>query len=171
MLILRWLIRRLAPAVTILSVFAVAGVAIAAPAARSGGDSIARFAGPRDEQWLVQAIYDELRLNTGAEKRKALSKRFEDIAMSWLATGRINAFDTGNELVHAMRACTYLSEFEDGLFASHPQLAQWLMGHAEVRRLLFRALADVDSAEKALNQFAELQAAEPEKVSVPLAAV
>ncbi len=195
MLTLRRLIRKALPAVAILSVLAVAGLAIAAPAAKSEGDSIARFAGPREEQWLAQAIYDELRLNAGPEKREALSKRLQDIAMAWLATGRTDNFEAGNEFVHAMRACTYLAMLESPLKApktiskpakgskstrdsttsksskpsyeskaSNPPLAQWLLDHAEVRRLLFRSLADVDSPETALIQFAELQAAEPQKV-------
>jgi len=164
MLALRGLIGKLLATGAILWVFAAAGAAIAAPAAGSGGDSIARFAGPKDEQWLAQAICDELPLNTGPEKRKALSKRLQDIALAWLATGRMDAFDTGNELVHAMRACTYLAGLEGKSKASNPKLAEWLGDHAEVRRLLFRSLADVDSPEKALSQFAELQAAEPEKV-------
>jgi transglutaminase-like putative cysteine protease len=164
MLALRGLIGKLLATGAILWVFAAGGAAIAAPAAGSGGDSIARFAGPKEEQWLAQAIHDELRLNTGPEKRQALSKRLQDIASAWLATGRMDAFDTGAELVHAMRACTYLAGLEGKSKASNPKLAQWLVDHAEVRRLLFRSLADVDSPEKALNQFAELQAAEPEKV-------
>jgi hypothetical protein len=164
MLALRGLIGKLLPAAAILSVFAPAGLAIAAPAAKSEGDSIARFAGPREEQWLAQGIYDELRLNAGPEKRKALSERLQNIALAWLATGRMDAFDTGNELVHAMRACTYLAELEGKSKASDPNLAQWLLDHAEVRRLLFRSLADVDKPETALSQFAELRAAQPEKV-------
>jgi len=164
MLTLQGRIRKVLSAVAILSVLAVAGLAIAAPAAGSGGDSIAKFAGPREEQWLVQAIYDELRLNTGPEKRKALANRLQDIALAWVATGRSDTFDTGNELVHAMRACTYLAELEGKSKSSNPKLAQWLLDHAEMRRLLFRSLADVDSPEKALNRFAELQAAEPAKV-------
>jgi len=164
MLAPRGLIGKLLATGAILWVFAAGGAAIAAPAAGSGGDSVVRFAGPKEEQWLAQAICDELRLNTGPEKRKALSKRLQDIALAWLATGRMDAFDTGNELVHAMRACTYMAGLEGKSKASNPKLAEWLLDHAEVRRLLFRSLADVDSPEKALNQFAELQAAEPEKV-------
>jgi transglutaminase-like putative cysteine protease len=195
MLTFRGLIRKALPAVAILSVLGVAGLAIAAPAAKSDGDSIARFTGPREEQWLAQAVYDELRLNAGPEKREALSKRLQDIAMAWLATGRTDNFEAGNEFVHAMRACTYLAMLESPLKApktiskpakgsksardstasksskpsyeskaSNPPLAQWLLDHAEVRRLLFRSLADVDSPETALIQFAELQAAEPQKV-------
>jgi hypothetical protein len=164
MLALRGLIGKLLATGAILWVFAAGGAAIAAPAAGSGGDSVVRFAGPKEEQWLAQAICDELRLNTGPEKRQALSKRLQDIALAWLATGRMDAFDTGNELVHAMRACTYLAGLEGKSKAANPKLAEWLGDHAEVRRLLFRSLADVDSPEKALNQFAELQAAEGEKV-------
>jgi hypothetical protein len=164
MFTIRGLVRKLLSAMTILAFLGGVGAAIGAPAAKSEGDSIAKFAGPREEQWLVQAVYDELCLNTGPEKRKALAKRIEDIAMAWLATGRTDAFDTGNELVHAMRACTYLTGLEGKSKAANPKLAEWLLDHAEVRRVLFRSLADVDSPEKALSQFAELQAAEPEKV-------
>ncbi len=164
MLAFRGLIRRALPAVTILSAFAVAGVAVAAPAAGSRDGGIVKFTGPREEQWLVRAVYDELRLNTGPEKRGELVKRIESVATAWLATGRMEAFDAGNELVHAMLACKYLAELEGKSKAANPQLAQWLLGHEEVRRTLFRGLEDVDSPEKALEQFAELQAAEPEKV-------
>jgi len=164
MLAFRGVIRRLLPAAAILSLFAVAGVAIAAPAAGARDSGIIKLTGPKDEQWLVRAVYDELRLNTGPEKRGELAKRIESVATAWLVTGRMETFDAGNELVHAMVACKYLAELEGKSEAANPRLAQWLLDHQEVRRTLFRALADVDSPQKAIEQFAELQAAEPEKV-------
>ena len=164
MLAFHGLIGRFMVVVAILSVLALTGGAIAAPAAGTKNDGVVKFTGPKDEQWLVRAIHEELRLNTGPKKRQDLARRIESVATAWLATGRMENFDTGNALVHAMVACKYLAELEGQSDAANPQLAQWLLDHQEVRLPLFRALADVDSPEEALNQFAELQATEPEKV-------
>jgi hypothetical protein len=137
--------------------------AAAAPASRPAGAE-GRWAGPKDEQWLASQVQEELRRSTGPQARKALASHLEELAMAWLATDRMEAFELGNELVHAMRACTYLALLEapgdkDGL-----ELAKWLLEHEEMRRVLFRAIGEARSPGECLKQFRQLQGFEPAKV-------
>jgi hypothetical protein len=121
----------------------------AAPASRPAGAE-ARWAGPKDEQW--------------PQARKDLESHLSELAMAWLATDRMEAFELGNELVHAMRACTYMALLEDPGDKDGQELAKWLLEHEEVRRVLFRAIGEARSPGECLKQFRQLQGFEPAKV-------
>ena len=141
------------------------------------------WAGPKEEQWLARAVADQLREALGQQRWQELHDRLAAAAVAWAACDRLEKLDAAMELVHAMRACKYMAILEGeskepqrregrrgrrGEPARDPEadrkLAQWLLKHKDIRRLLFRGLQDVDSPRQALTAFAELQAAEPRKV-------
>ena len=130
------------------------------PAASSAGQR--KWTGPADEQWLARAVEDELRRVSGRKQRDQLLGRLGKIALARIVCGRLKPFSGPTELVHAMQACKYLALLEktkDGR-----ELAEWLLGQGEIRRLLFRALGDVRSPEEALKVFRELQADDEQAV-------
>jgi len=144
-----------------------AAAAAAAPAASQPAAAPvidAKWPGPKDERWLAQAIEDELRLAVGTERREALLERLGSLALSWLACGRTGDLSVPVEIDHALRACRYLAVLEATNDEPPRKLAQWLLDHRDARRVLFRALGDVPSAEEALERFRFLQANEQAKV-------
>ncbi len=151
---------RISLKVLAISLFSLASLAMADPS----GSGLSDYAGPEEERWLAQAVREELKLNVGPDKREALGNRLEAVAKAWLGSGRKANLETANELVQAMRACKYLAVLEGKSNAANSKLAEWLLDHAKVRNLLFRALADVEKPSEALKQFSELQEAEPAKV-------
>ena len=140
------------------------GRADAQPAAPRPAASPARreWAGPADEQWLVRAVEDELRRVSGHKQRDPLLGRLGKIALARIVCGRLKPFSGPTELVHAMRACRYLALLEKT--RGGRELAEWLLGQGEIRRLLFRALGDVRSPEEALKVFRQLRADDEQAV-------
>ncbi len=145
-----------------LSARALASAPKASPKAAPPAE--AKWAEAKEERWLAYIVDDELRRGGGMEQREALGSRLSKIALAWAGCGRLEQSDTPVNLVHAMRACKYLAVLEAAGDEGSLKLAKWLMEHREVRRVLFRAMDDVPSPEKALKAFRELQANEPDKV-------
>jgi len=117
---------------------------------------------PPDEQWLSQAVLDELR-QAPPDGWEALGRRVDSLILSRLSCGRLDRLGALTDLLYARRACRYLPLAAGA--APGGKLAPWLLDHRDLARRLFRALEDVRDPCQAMGRLAKLHAAGPERLA------
>jgi len=119
-------------------------------------------AGGVNDAWLSELSLDELKRTSETGNYGELAERTTSAVLARLSCGRLHDLDALNDMVYVLRACAYLTaaeKLEDG-----DKLSKWLIEHREVSRLLFRAMAEVESPEEALKRIQELIAADEQAV-------
>jgi len=130
----------------------------------------AAAAGRIDDAWLSEAILAELEQTAtpeaarlGPARYEQLGERVRDALLDRIALGPLGDLAAVNDAVYVLRSCRHLPRVEE--LDGGPALADWLIAHTGVARVLFRALPDDDKrAGESLATFKELFDAEPQAV-------
>ena len=136
-------------------------LAWAAAAGRAAAPGRTRTAG-WDDAWLGEAVLGQLDRAAQSGRYAGLAERIEAAALARLACGDVGRLRALNDMVYALRACRALAPVHKT--PADRQFVRWLLAHAEVSRLLFRAVGEVENPAESLARLRRLVSADEKAV-------